>query len=155
MARSRAASGSAMPAELNLRPPRREDAGEIARLSAQLGYPADAGAMEARLAALLPREAHFLRVADAGDRLAGWIAAERRCVLESGESIEIVGLVVDAAARRGGVGRQLVAAVEDWARSQGLALVVRSNVLRTQSHPFYEGLGFVRDKTQHVYKRRH
>jgi hypothetical protein len=39
---------------------------------------------------------------------------------------------------------------------QGLAVVtVRSNVVRVESHPFYERLGHVRGKTQHVYTKRH
>jgi hypothetical protein len=29
--------------------------------------------------------------------------------------------------------------------------MVRSNTARIASHPFYEGLGFVRRKSQHVY----
>ena len=31
-------------------------------------------------------------------------------------------------------------------------LVVRSNVARESSHPFYEALGYKREKTQHVYR---
>lgn len=72
--------------------------------------------------------------------------------LESGERIEIVGLVVSAAVRQGGVGRRLVDDAEQWAVSQGFDTIgVRSNVARAESHPFYERLGYVRGKTQHVY----
>jgi GNAT superfamily N-acetyltransferase len=93
-------------------------------------------------------------VIDREERLAGWIAAERRLSLEAGERVEITGLVVDGSIRRGGVGRALVAAAEAWASEQGLdVVVVRSNVLRQASHPFYEGLGYVRQKSQHVYAR--
>jgi GNAT superfamily N-acetyltransferase len=66
-----------------------------------------------------------------------------------------MGLVVDGAARRRGTGRALVDAAEQWAQSQGLAtLTVRSNVTRQLSHPFYEALGYVREKTQHLYRKR-
>ncbi|HEX8777263.1 MAG TPA: GNAT family N-acetyltransferase, partial [Rhodanobacter sp.] len=86
--------------------------------------------------------------------LLGWIAIERRLTLESGERIEIVGLVVDAAARGTGVGRALVTDAEQWARAQGFdAIGVRSNVAREGSHPFYEALGYVRMKTQHAYRK--
>jgi GNAT superfamily N-acetyltransferase len=66
-----------------------------------------------------------------------------------------MGLVVDSSVRRRGTGRVLVDAAEQWAESQGLAaLTIRSNVSRELSHPFYEALGYVREKTQHVYRKR-
>ena len=51
-------------------------------------------------------------------------------------------------------GGALVAEVERWAAGRGLAEVsVRSNVVREESHPFYARLGYVRAKTQHVYRK--
>jgi len=131
------------------------DAAAIAALSGELGYPASTPQMAQRLAALLPRSTQFIAVAATADgHVLAWIAAERRLPLEYGERIEIVGLVVGAAARRGGVGQALVAAVEAWTREQGLAIVtVRSNAARIESHPFYEKLGFVCRKTQRSYEK--
>lgn len=137
-----------------LRPACASDAAEIARLSGELGYPVDAASMAARLDALVGDPCQCVRVVDVAGRLAGWIAAERRLSLEVGERVEITGLVVDGASRRGGVGRTLVAAAEAWAREQGIeVVVVRSNVQRQASHPFYEGLGYVRRKSQHIYAK--
>lgn len=137
------------------RPARRDDASEVARLSGELGYPVDIQAIAARLDALLGDRRQCVRVADGEGRLAGWIAAERRLSLEAGERVEITGLVVDGAIRRGGVGRALVAAAEAWAKGQGIDLVVvRSNVQRQTSHPFYQALGYARHKSQHVYAKR-
>ena len=133
------------------------DAAEIARLSAQLGYPAPVETFAARLRRLLDSRVHAVLVAvsDADRHLAGFIALEQRITLESGERVEIVGLVVDADARRGGVGRSLVAAAEQWAGDHGLDEVfLRSNVVRPEAHPFYEGLGYTRTKTQHAYRKR-
>ena len=133
------------------------DAAEIARLSAQLGYPAPVETFAARLRRLLDSRVHAVLVAasDADRHLAGFIALEQRITLESGERVEIVGLVVDADARRGGVGRSLVAAAEQWAGDHGLGEVfLRSNVVRPEAHPFYEGLGYTRTKTQHAYRKR-
>lgn len=140
---------------LALRPARIEDAAEIARLLGVLGYPAEAAAMADRLRAILPLARHRVAVAQAGHAgLLGWIAVERRLTLESGERIEIVGLVVDAVARGAGIGRALVADAERWARTQGFdAVGVRSNVMREGSHPFYESLGYLRIKTQHAYRK--
>jgi GNAT superfamily N-acetyltransferase len=131
-----------------------DDAAEIARLAGELGYPADPAAMAVRLAALMADPRQCVQVIDGEGRLAGWIAAERRLSLETGERVEITGLVVDSTGRRGGLGRALVAAAEDWAREQDIdVVIVRSNVRRQASHPFYEGLGYVRKKSQHVYVR--
>nr|WP_239537608.1 GNAT family N-acetyltransferase [Dyella mobilis] len=110
--------------------------------------------MSERLGALLSHPNHHVSVAEQGAALLGWIAVEHRCTLESGERIEIVGLVVDASHRGGGVGRMLVADAERWARQRGFeAISVRSNIARDASHPFYESLGYVRRKTQHCYTK--
>jgi GNAT superfamily N-acetyltransferase len=129
-----------------------DDAPEMARLATELGYPVSAQDIRDRLEALLPHPDHHLSVVEQGDALFGWIAAEHRRTLESGERIEIVGLIVDARSRGQGVGRLLVTDAERWARESGFASIsVRSNIARDASHPFYESLGYVRRKTQHVY----
>ena len=109
-----------------------------------------------RLITLRDSDKHYVAVADGtGTNLLGWIAAEHRLLLESGERVEIVGLVVDRAARRKGIGQALVASVESWAALGGAANVfVRSNVTRDESHSFYASLGYGRTKTQHAYTRR-
>ena len=74
--------------------------------------------------------------------------------VEAGDEAEVVGLVVDADARRTGTGRKLIAAAEDWARARGLReLFLRSNIVRPEAHAFYPALGFERSKTQHVYRK--
>jgi len=130
------------------------DALQVSSLLGQLGYAAPVEAIAERLAAIAVSPRHAVFVADGGDgRLLGLIAVEQRLMLESGERAEIVALVVDAAARRSGAGRRLVDAARQWARLQGNAvLIVRSNIARAESHPFYEGMGFTRSKTQHVYQ---
>jgi GNAT superfamily N-acetyltransferase len=53
------------------------------------------------------------------------------------------------------VGRGLVETVEAWGRARGLEeVLVRSNILREESHLFYVKLGYERSKTQHVYRKR-
>jgi len=132
------------------------DDAELARLSGELGYPMSSDDMRARLSRLLPDERHCIAVAHDGDgRLLGWMHVEHRTSLEGGDRAELMGLVVDGTARRRGTGRVLVGAAEHWAQSRGLhELTVRSNVTRELSHPFYEALGYVREKTQHVYRKR-
>ena len=132
------------------------DAAEMARLSGDLGYSMSIDEMRAALDRLLADSRHFILVADQGsDRLLGWMHVEHRTSLQTADRAELMGLVVDGAARRRGTGRALVDAAEQWAQSQGLAtLTVRSNVTRQLSHPFYEALGYVREKTQHLYRKR-
>jgi len=146
-----------------IRGARQEDAAEIARLAGLLGYPSEARAMRERLEELLARPDQRIAVAAAasarepradGAALGGWVHVTRHIALESGQFAEILGLIVDPAARRAGVGRALVAEAERWARVHRLArLVVRSNVLRKESHSFYPALGLPRNKSQHVYAK--
>jgi GNAT superfamily N-acetyltransferase len=119
--------------------------------------------MHARLGELLARPDQRIAVAARmpgpdqrtdGAMLGGWMHVARHIALESGEFAEILGLIVDPAARRAGVGRALVAEAERWARLHRLAcLTVRSNVLRGEPHTFYPALGFSRSKSQHVYAK--
>ena len=133
----------------------RADAGRLAELSGVLGYPASAEVVAARLERLAASAADLVLVAELpGGPVIGWLHASEQELLETGRRVEIVGLVVDAAHRGRGVGRRLIARVEDWAAGRGLdQLHVRSNVARTESHPFYERLGYVRVKTQHAYRK--
>lgn len=143
-----------MPESVRLRSATPGDASEVARLSAQLGYPVTETAIRGRLTQFAVSPAHVAVIAEVSGTVIGWAAAEQRLVLESEPRVEITGLVVDAAVRGSGVGRLLVAELERWAIARGCREVcVRSNVLRTESHPFYERLGFERVKTQHSYKR--
>jgi GNAT superfamily N-acetyltransferase len=126
----------------------------MARLAGELGYPMSSEEMARRLDVLLPNESHYIAVADKGDRLLGWVHVEHRFSLEGGDRAELMGLVTDSSARRRGLGRELVDVAESWARARGLsAVTVRSNVARELSHPFYETLGYLREKTQHVYRK--
>jgi GNAT superfamily N-acetyltransferase len=145
-----------MTAEPRLRPASLEDAPRIAALSEVLGYPVPPGAALERLTRLLSSSADVILVAERpGAGVVGWIHGAEQDLLESERRCEILGLVVDPLQRGAGVGRQLVAQVERWAAARGLRMMtVRSNVLRHESHPFYEHVGYERTKTQHAYRKR-
>jgi GNAT superfamily N-acetyltransferase len=131
------------------------DAGRLAELSELLGYPVEAEAIRRRLERLLAKPDHTVFVAEVLPKLVvGWIHAAEHDILEVGSFCEILGLVVAADHRGEQIGRCLVERVEQWARERGYKHIsVRSNVVRTESHPFYERLGYVRMKTQHAYRK--
>jgi GNAT superfamily N-acetyltransferase len=137
------------------RPPQLRDVPRLSELSRQLGYPVSEAELGRRLTHLLSRPDHSVVLAETtSDQVVGWIHAGEQWVLESEPACEILGLVVDQNCRGHGIGRTLVAAVESWAGTRGLAAIkVRSNVVRAESHPFYERLGYTRVKSQHVYRK--
>jgi GNAT superfamily N-acetyltransferase len=130
-----------------------EDAARIAALSGTLGYPVETTAIRDRLERLLASPTDIILVATMPE-VVGWLHGTDHEFLETGRCCEIVGLVVDGARRGQGTGRHLVAGVESWAAERGLdRVIVRSNIVRAESHPFYERLGYKRIKTQHVYRK--
>jgi GNAT superfamily N-acetyltransferase len=131
-----------------------EDAAVLARLSGVLGYPVDADEFERRLVRCLAAREQAVWVAERREAIVGWIHVADRELLDSGRHCEILALIVDPGRRRAGIGQRLVEAVERWSTGRGVArLVVRSNVVRAESHPFYARVGFARTKTQHVYRK--
>ena len=97
----------------------------------------------------------FIAVArDGAQAVVGWTHVVPRLQLEEAAHAELAGLVVDERMRGAGAGKALLAAAEDWARAQGFAFMrVRSNVLRTRAHRFYEREGYVRIKSQAVFRK--
>lgn len=142
--------------ELTIRRAARSDAPRLAALSGVLGYPVAATELGARLERLLTSSRDVVLVAEsAAGEVVGWLHGAEQELLESERRCEILGLVIDPEHRGLGIGRRLVGAVEAWARERGLEqMAVRSNVVRTESHPFYERLGYARAKTQHAYRKR-
>jgi GNAT superfamily N-acetyltransferase len=128
------------------------DAGEIARLTAQLGYEiSDATAAE-RLGRFVRGAGHRFLVAEFDGRVAGWAHAIVWESLETGPFVLIGGLVVDRPLRRRGVGAALMGEVEAWAIAQGCTVVrLWSSVARAEAHQFYERLGYANIKSQYSF----
>jgi GNAT superfamily N-acetyltransferase len=141
---------------LSVRQATLDDAGQIGALAGVLGYVVEVSQVRARLAQLLERTDDLVLVgAEPGSgELAGWLHGAIRTLLISPVTCELEALVVRGSQRRRGVGRELVASLESWALARGAAtLTVRSNIVRTESHAFYPGLGYALIKTQHVYRK--
>lgn len=127
------------------------DAGAIAALSGQLGYPTSEAAVRARLAAALGRGDSEVLVAERTGAVVGWIHVYGVHTLESDAHAEIAGLVVDEHHRSRGIGEALLAAAETWAANAGYRDArVRSNVIRERAHRFYVRQGYAEKKRQAV-----
>lgn len=139
---------------IEIRPAQPEDSAPLARLSTQLGYPSSIQETEIRLKKLLSNESNCVWVATSDLEIIGWIHGFVAHRLETDSFVEIGGLVADEKQQKKGVGRLLVAAVQEWTKHQNIPqLRVRCNEKRTESHAFYAHLGFGMKKIQKVYAK--
>ena len=129
------------------------DAQLIAKLCGQLGYSNTSREIETRLKAIGPDPMQAIWVAvNKENDVIGWVHALKVTYLESKPFVEIGGLVVDQNQRGNGIGKALMQKVEHWAKSIGLLEIrLRSNIIRTEAHMFYEKLGFKKVKTQYTF----
>jgi ribosomal protein S18 acetylase RimI-like enzyme len=141
---------------MRIRPCLLADAPAVAGLATELGYPTDAAQARVRLEWLLGRGEDAVLVAEEenGGAVVGWVHVREARSLESEPVAEIAGLVVTAARRGQGFGTALVQAGLAWAAERGLPTVrVRSNVVRADTHRWYQAAGFEVIKTQRVFSR--
>jgi len=137
-----------------IRPMRPDDAAAVAGLTTQLGYPVGADAQRRRVERVLASpDDHLLVVAiDEADHPIGWAHVERMRMLEHDDRAQLMGLVVADGHRSRGIGAELLAHVEAWARDRGcVTLTVRSRVNRERAHRFYAERGYTLGKTSHVF----
>jgi GNAT superfamily N-acetyltransferase len=129
---------------VTVRDARPEDAPGLARLLAELGYPADEEGALARARAFDAARDSFLLVAVDGE-LAGLASATVVPLLhEDGAWCRLSALVVAEGHRRRGVGRALVDEVERRAIEAGcryLEVTSGERPGREAAHAFYESLG--------------
>jgi GNAT superfamily N-acetyltransferase len=140
--------------EILIRTARKRDFSDIAPLNAQLGYPESPGLIARRYRSILgDRQNHRLFVAvgipvssaNAHPRgtVIGWIHVFIDKLLTVGPRAEIGGVVVDEKYRGRGVGSALLQRAEQWVRERGISpLVIRTNVVRTGAHTFYDKCGY-------------
>jgi GNAT superfamily N-acetyltransferase len=125
-----------------IRDARAEDAGAIAGLLTQLGYPSDPDAVEARLDRLRVVGDRVV-VAQLEAKVVGLAHLQVSPAIERDRPAGKLGaLVVDEAHRGHGVGRALVEAVEAEARLRGCELLfLTTSERREDAHAFYEDIG--------------
>lgn len=130
-----------------------EDAEALARLSGQLGYPANAEATARRLREIIARPVGAVYVAEMRDRtIAGTAHVLAEYSMMDEPRAYLAGLIVDESCRSQGIGSALLRAAETWAREHGLTRMrVNSNVIRERAHRFYLREGYVENKRQAVF----
>jgi GNAT superfamily N-acetyltransferase len=116
----------------------------ITDLIGQLGYPSEASAVAGRLERLTGDPKSWVFVAVDGERALGVAAVHVMPVLErDAPTARITAMVVDEAARRGGVGRALLERLEEVARAEGCGRIyVTSRYEREGAVAFYRRMGF-------------
>jgi GNAT superfamily N-acetyltransferase len=136
-------SGEASEAQV-VRPLRPGDAGRVAQLLEQLGYPAGEREVRKRIGAWArdDRGVAFGVIVD--DGLAGCAAVHVIPFFERpGARARLVALVVDAEYRRRGIASVLVEHCRNFARQHGATEIeVTSRRTRTDADRFYTGAGF-------------
>lgn len=121
-----------------------EDAAALARLCAQLGYPAAENDMPGRLARLRADSNARVLVADDGRGPIGLATVHLRFTMNHAAPIaQLTLLVVDESQRSRGVGRALVKEAERWSHERGSHRIVVTTALhRAEAHAFYERVGY-------------
>jgi N-acetylglutamate synthase-like GNAT family acetyltransferase len=129
---------------LTIRSARASDGDALARLVAQLGYPASAEALARRVDRLTQSAADRLLVAVLDGEVVGLAALHVSLAVEYDEpAAKLSAIVVDERVRRRGIGEALVAAIEEEARRRGCRLVFLTTAERRgDAHAFYRRLGY-------------
>jgi GNAT superfamily N-acetyltransferase len=122
------------------------DAGAVAALLTQLGYPSDVSEVEERLDRLRIVGDRVV-VAEADGHVAGLAHLQVTPALERERPAARIGaLVVDQAYRGHGIGRALMDVLELEARLRGCELIyLTTSERRDDAHAFYERVGLAHD----------
>ena len=140
--------------DIALRPATTADAGRIAALFTDEGYPVGASAIEARLGHFGSDDSTVI-VADHDGEILGFIALHIVPRFEHDESIvRIVALVVDSSVRGRGIGGALMAEAERFGQGHDFAFVeVTAGHHRPGARHLYESLGYDASLTAYLRKR--
>lgn len=125
------------------------DAASICEISSRdLGYECDFALVKAKIS-MLSDERECVFVAEFEGVVAGYIHVEKYDVLYYETMANLLGLAVKDEFQKMGIGKALVLASEDWAKSHGIKLMrVNSGMSRSGAHEFYRHLGYDSEKQQ-------
>lgn len=136
--------------EIEIRPAVPGDSEALARLNREsMGYDYPPEKTEGQLRKLLSDGKNGIFVAEAAGKVVGYVHLTDYDLLYADHMKNIMGIAVDPACRRMGVGKALLTAAEEWAKetgADGVRLV--SGETRTGAHAFYRSLGYEGNKMQ-------
>jgi GNAT superfamily N-acetyltransferase len=121
----------------------------------QLGYEIDPTELASRIARVLANPMHIAAVAEEKGSICGLVHAYERPALERAYEVVLQSLVVDQSTRKTGIGKQLMAAAEVWAKSRGVdQVVLHTRIERDDARSFYEHIGYKLTTTSHLMAKR-
>ncbi len=126
------------------------DAGTLVQLNRIcMGYDYPAEKAAAQLEKLLNSGRDKILVAELEGRVMGYVHLVDYNLLYADPMKNVMGIAVDPACRRQGIGRALLKAGEAWAKETGAAGVrLVSGESRADAHAFYRALGYTGTKMQ-------
>jgi len=131
-----------------------KDFEDIAYLCDQLGYQTESEDIPLRLKQISNLSHHAVFVAEFDHLVIGWIHVYLCPLLVSPLQAQLGGLVVSSNQRGKGVGTRLMQQAEVWSRSNACQyLTIFTKITRTDTHKFYDHLGYQNIKTEHVLRK--
>lgn len=127
-----------------LRKANNNDADALTVLLSQLGYPCTPDVIPARIRKFADNPDVLLTVAERENEVVGIVTGHVIDGIHRSDPVAMLTtLVVLEHARGLGIGRELVAHVEDWARGRGATTITLTSALRRAgAHEFYRRLGY-------------
>jgi GNAT superfamily N-acetyltransferase len=136
--------------EIDIRQARETDAGALARLVSELGYPTDEAVARERLTDI-SRAGDRVLVALLNSEVVGMVLLHRTRFIHRPADGRISTLVVSESCQGHGIGSRLIESAEAVFREWGCARVeVSSGAQRAAAHRFYERLGYAEQPKRFV-----
>lgn len=135
-----------------IREARLADAERLAELMQQLGYTIAPAKLADKIADFSKSHSDTVFVAELDDNLAGFISCHLTPLFhQPGSSGRITSLLVEQSVRNNGIGRRLVAEAESFFISQQcVKFEVTSGLERSETHWFYQTLGYQADNLRFI-----
>jgi ribosomal protein S18 acetylase RimI-like enzyme len=123
------------------------DAAVLAKLMCELGYETTKSEMQTRMERIAADDCYRTYVAVLDGKVCGMIGTLACPSYEHNDlGGRILALVTSSEARRGGIGRALIAVAErDFAQRGIKRIAVNTRLSRQAAHKFYEALGYERN----------